>query len=250
MPLGEEANEYRRAGIAFVEIFSTVQVKQEAKKSSSRLLASLLVISSLLLAGCSGGKDKKSAIEAINKSMRKEALSVHVLLGRVSPKCAPVIGAGENQDLSTVIQYQAAQKAGLIAITPDGPGFWKVELVDPKPNLQEALKNAHHYGKDGCDYILFGSSVAEKSVADINLREISSEKAEAEFTWKWVLTPFGTRLVDNLNAQQRAQVNARVESSRLQSDPTFDLADITQSSSPHPGKKTLKKSGDGWVLDE
>jgi hypothetical protein len=216
---------------------------------SGRALVSLL-ISLLLLTGCSGGQDKKAAIEAINKGMRKEALSVHVLLGRVSPKCAPIVHARGNQDLTTVTDYQAAEKGGLISMTPDGPGFWKVELVNPKPGLVEALKNSHRYGKDGCDYVLFNFSVAEKSVADINLHEISSEKAEAEFTWKWVLTPLGVRLVDSLNAQQRAQVNADLETSRLQSDPTFDLSDITQSSSPHPGKKSLKKSADGWVLDE
>ena len=32
MPLGEKANAYRRAGILFAEIFSTVTIKQEAKK--------------------------------------------------------------------------------------------------------------------------------------------------------------------------------------------------------------------------
>jgi hypothetical protein len=210
----------------------------------------LALTASLFLAGCSGGKDKKAAIQAINQAMRKEALSVHVLLGRVSPQCAPIVHAHGNQDLTTVTDYQAAEKGGLISMTPDGPGFWKVELVNPKPGLVEALKNAHRYGKDGCDYASFSFSVAEKSVADINLHEISSEKAEAQFTWKWGLTPFGTRIVDNFNAQQRAQVNANLETSRLQRDPTFDLADITQSSLPHPGKKLLKRSGDGWALDE
>src|SRR6266481_3151769 len=115
MPLGEEANAYQRAGIPFAEIFSTVPIKQEARKSSSRVLASLLVISLLLMTGCSGGKDKKAAIEAINKGMRKDALSVHVLLGRVSPKCAPIVHAGGNQDLTTVTDYQAAEKGGLIS---------------------------------------------------------------------------------------------------------------------------------------
>lgn len=210
----------------------------------------LLGLAAGFLLGCSGSKDKKAAIEAINKGMRKEALSLHVLVGRVSPRCAPIVHASDNQDLPAVTEYQAAEKGGLISITPDGPGFWKVELVDPKPGLVEALKNAHHYGQDGCDYISFGSSVAEKSVADIILHEIGSEKAEAEFTWKWTLTPFGTRLVDNLSAQQRAQVNGKLGTARLQSDPTFDLADITQSSALHPGKKPLKKSGDEWVLDE
>jgi hypothetical protein len=206
----------------------------------------------LLLAGCSGGKDKKAAIEAINKGMRKEALSLHVLLGRVGLGCAPIWASSDNKDLSMVPQFQAAQKGGLISITPDGPGFWKVELVDPKPNVQEALKNAHHYGTDGCDYYWFGTTVAEKSVTDINLHEISPDKAEAEFVWKWGLTPFGTRLVDNLSPQQRTQVNTKLTTvdRRLQPDPMFDLADITQSSSPHPGKKSLKRSGEGWVLDE
>lgn len=212
----------------------------------------ILALAASLLVGCSGAKDKKAAVEAINKAMRKEALSLHVLLGRISPKCAPVVLASDNQDLTTATEYQAAQKGGLISITPDGPGFWKVDLVDPKPSVVDALKNAHHYGADGCDYTWFGSTVAEKSVADINLHEISSEKAEAEFTWKWALTPFGSRMVDNLSPQQRAQVNTKLRpvDPRLHFDPMFDLTDMTQSTAPHPGKKSLKKSGDGWVLDE
>lgn len=222
------------------------------RQSALRICLALFLFVSFLLMGCSGSKDKKAAMDAINKGMQREALSLRVVLGRVSPKCAPIVVASDNQDLTTVTEYQAAQKGGLITIAPDGPGFWKVEVLDPKPNVQEVLKNAHHYGKDGCDYFWFGSTVAEKSVADINLHEISPEKAEAEFTWKWGLTPFGTRIVDNLSPQQRAQVNAKLTilDIRLHSDPMFDLADITQSSSPHPGKKSLKKSGDGWVLDE
>jgi len=215
------------------------------------MVASLgLVLAASLLLSCSGSKDNKAVIETINKDMRKEALSLYLSIGRVSPKCAPMIHANENQDLPTVAEYQAAQKGGMISITPDGTGFWKVEPVNPTPGLVEYLKSAHHSVKDGCDYTLVGFTVAEKSVADVNLREISSEKTEAEFTWKWGLTPFGTRLVDNFNAQQRAQLTVKLETARLQSDPTFNLADITQSSSPHPGKKSLKKSGDGWALDE
>src|ERR1051325_11974976 len=106
----------------------------------------------------------------------------------------------------------------MISITPDGPGFWKVEPVNPTPALVEFLKKAHYSGKDGCDYILLGFTVAEKSVAEINLHEIGSGKTEAEFTWKWGLTPFGTRLVDNFNAQQRAHLNVNLETARLQSD--------------------------------
>jgi hypothetical protein len=30
----------------------------------------------------------------------------------------------------------------LITIAPDGPGFWKVELVNPKPEVVEHLKKA------------------------------------------------------------------------------------------------------------
>jgi hypothetical protein len=96
-------------------------------------------------------------------------------------------------------------------------------------------------------------TVASKDVAEIqNIHEITSQKAEVEYTWKWTLNPSGVRLVDNLTQPELIEVNASLQAVDLhrQPNPTFNLADMVQSATPHPGKAMLKKSGDGWVLDE
>lgn len=224
------------------------------RRNAMKVLVSFLVTFFLLLTGCSSGKRKKAAAEALNQGLRREAVVMVVSLGHVGYKCGNIPAfTDENEDLTTLTRFHSAQRAGLVTITPDGPGFWKVELVDPKPGVLESLKKAKHNVTAGCDSIPFAFIVAWKSVADIvNFHEITSEKAEAEFTWKWVLAPAGIKLVDSLSEQERIQLNANLESPilRYTQDPTFSLVDMTQSSTPRPGKKTLKKSGDGWVLDQ
>lgn len=136
---------------------------------------------------------------------------------------------------------------------PDGPGFWKVELVNPKPEVVENLKKAKHTVRDGCDSVAFFFTVASKAVAEIqNIYEITSQKTEVEYTWKWTLEWSGVKLVDNLTQPDLIEVNANLQEVELhrRPNPTFNLADMVQSVTPRPGKAMLKKSGDGWVLDE
>jgi hypothetical protein len=86
----------------------------------------------------------------------------------------------------------------------------------------------------------------------VNIHEITSEKAEAEYTWKWTLTPVSVKLIDKLSQPELIQVNANLEDLHYhyRPDPTFNLADMVQSGTPRPGKTMLKKSGDGWMLDQ
>jgi hypothetical protein len=215
------------------------------------VLAVLLTVS-LLFTGCSGGKDKDAAAQAINKRLRRDALHLLVYIGRVSAKCTPIVGFEENQDLANVTQDHAAQKAGLISIAPDGPAFWKVDLVNPKPEIVEHLKTVTRHPKDGCDDLLWGFNVASKSAEVVNLRKITDQKMEVDFTWKWKLEPDGVKLVDALSQQERNQTTPYLEvvSRRGKHDPSFNLGNIDQSSTPQPGKMALKKSGEGWVVDE
>jgi hypothetical protein len=105
-----------------------------------RVVASLVIVASLLLTACSSGKSKSAATEAINKGLRRDAIVLFIFVGRVSSRCTPIVGLDENQDLANLTNFHAAQKAGLVTITQDGPGFWKVELVNPRPDLVETLK--------------------------------------------------------------------------------------------------------------
>jgi hypothetical protein len=212
----------------------------------------LLLMSLGLLAGCSHGRSEQAAIEALNQSFKHDPLVLSLDIGRVSGQCAPIPGLVETPELTNVMEYRAAQKAGLINITQDGPGFWKVELVNPSPKLVSILAKARHIMKGGCDYQIIALTVASKSVVDlISLQPITSEKFDAVFTWKWSLQPDGVKLVDNLSEQERVQLAPHVERvNPLLHQSTFNLADMTASTTPHQDKKTLKKSGDGWALDE
>lgn len=220
---------------------------------ATALLISLTITFSILTAGCSHRQNEKAAIEAINNGLKREPIALYVFLGRVGRKCTPIVALDDDKDLTAVTNFHAAQKAGLITITPDGPDFWKVELVDPKPELVEFLKKFHYNVKDGCNDIQFNFGVATKSVSEIvQIREITAEKAEAEFKWNWKLSQAGEKLVNALSQRERVDVNGTLElvRHRLHGDPTFNLADMTFTSAPHPGKVTLKKSGEAWVLDE
>jgi hypothetical protein len=224
------------------------------QKNVKPKVASLLIFTfAVLMAGCSGGKSKDAATKAINQGLKRELVMIPISLGRVGDKCGNEPAFVTTKDLTAQTNYHSLQKAGLITIATDGPEFWRVELVDPKPSVVEALKKAQHRVIDGCDSVGFSFTVAAKAVADImKIHEITSQKAEAEYTWKWVLYPAGVKLVDKLSQPELIEVNANLEDAHrhYRPDPTFNLADMVQSSTPHPGRKMLKKSGDGWVLDE
>jgi phosphoribosylanthranilate isomerase len=117
----------------------------------------------------------------------------------------------------------------------------------------EHLKKAKHTVRDGCDSVGFIFTAASKAVAEIqNIHEITSQKAEVEYTWKWMLDPSGVELVDHLTQPDLIEVNANLQEVELhrRPNPTFNLADMVQSATPRPGKAMLKKSGDGWILDD
>lgn len=215
-------------------------------------MLALIIAFSILLAGCSSKKNQNAAKDAIEKGLWHDSVLLSIYIGRVSQKCANQINLSGGTDLTAFFKFRALQKGGLISITPDGPGFWKVDPVDAKLKLMES-KKAPSYQEDGCAYRVLAFPIASKSVVEIaNMREITDQKTEVEFTWKWALTPYGTKLVDGLTPQELAQISAdfRNYNPRLRPDPTFVVVDMTQSGTPRPGKMTLKKSGDGWVMDQ
>ncbi|HEY2170326.1 MAG TPA: hypothetical protein VGJ30_11920 [Candidatus Angelobacter sp.] len=182
--------------------------------------------------------------------MNKDSIKLVYAIGRVNGKCSSFT---KLEPIPAQIDFLAAQKAGLVTIAPDGPDFWKVELANAKPQVLENLKKAKYNEKDGCRSLSMADTVATKSVVEIkSIHEVTSQKSEVEFTWKWVLAPTGVKLIDNLSQKELAQLNDNLRNPALlmRHDETFNLMDIRQSTTPRPGKKMLKKSGDGWVLDE
>ncbi len=207
----------------------------------------------ILSIGCSNSKNRDAQIKAaLNQQLKQDAVSLRVNIGRVGWKCGVVPGLAEGDDLASEPRYRAAQKAKLISVTPDDPGFWKVELVNPSPQMVQSLKDFHHNVQEGCDSFMLGFVIASKSVADlVNVRKVASGNTEAEFTWKWTLSPhFGASLVDNLSEKERAEIVPYLSQSRPQADFKFNLMDIPGSTVTHTGTKMLKESGNGWVVDE
>jgi len=235
----------REAGIA-----TGTGLKRSTRGNTTRV-PSLFIIGLLVFAvGFSGEKDTKAITDALNLSMNKDSIKLLYSIGRVSGKCDSFTTL---EPIPAQIDFIAAQKAGLVTIAPDGPDFWKVELANAKPQVLENLKKAKYNEKDGCRSLTMGDTVATKTVVEVkSIYEVTSQKSEVEFTWKWVLAPTGVKLIDNLSQKELSQLNNNLRNPALlmKHDETFNLMDIRQSSTPHPGKKMLKKSGDGWVLDE
>jgi len=200
--------------------------------------------------GFSNEKDTKAITDALNLSMNKDSIKLVYAIGRVNGKCSSFT---KLEPIPAQIDFIAAQKAGLVTIVPDGPDFWEVELANAKPQVLENLKKAKYNEKDGCRSLAMLDTVPTKSVVEVkNIYEVTSQKSEVEFTWKWILAPTGVKLIDSLSQKELSQLNNNLRNPALlmQHDETFNLTDIKQSSTPHPGKKTLKKSVDSWVVDQ
>jgi hypothetical protein len=232
------------------EISTRTGLKRSAGRNITRVPSLFVVVLLIFAAGFSNEKDTKAITDALNLSMNKDSIKLVYLIGRVNGKCGSFT---KLEPIPAQIDFIAAQKAGLVTIVPDGPDFWEVELANAKPQVLENLKKAKYNEKDGCRSLSMLDTVATKSIVEVkNIYEVTSQKSEVEFTWKWVLAPTGVKLIDSLSQKELSQLNNNLRNPALlmQHDESFNLTDIKQSSTPHPGKKTLKKSGDSWVVDQ
>jgi hypothetical protein len=185
---------------------------------------------------------------AINKYLQGMSVAFSVELGRVGTGCADT-GAGViNIDPTQEIEFIAAQKAGAVTVTPDGPHYWRVDLKETSAAAAEALKKIPHKVANGCDYQHFGLGVARKALVEVvNIRQLGETTAEVEFTWKWTHSSFFAKLPEQLSPAQQKELEAYFPT-RVppQNNAHFSFADISDNSQPHPGKRTLKKTDDGW----
>jgi hypothetical protein len=131
--------------------------------------------------------------------------------------------------------------------------FGTLSWANAKPQVLENLKKAKYNEKDGCRSLGMLDTVATKSVVEIkNVYEVTSQKSEVEFTWKWVPAPTGIKLIDNLSQKELSELNDHLKNPALlmRHDTTFNLMDMKQSTMPRSEKKMLKKSGESWILAE
>lgn len=219
-------------------------------RNLSRLSGLFIIVLLIFTVGFADGKDTKAITDVLNLSMNKDSIKLVYLIGRVNGKCSSFT---KLEPIPAQIEFMAAQKAGLVTIAPDGPDFWDVELANAKPQVLENLKKAKYNEKDGCRSLAMFDTVATKSVVEIkNVYEVTSQKSEVEFTWKWVLAPTGTKLIDNLSQKELSELNDHLKNPALfmRHDTTFNFMDMRQSTMPRSEKKMLKKSGESWALSE
>jgi hypothetical protein len=156
--------------------------------------------------------------------------------GRVGPDCA-------FDPFKDEIML-AAQKAGMVNIEPDGPGFWHIEHVGVIPLKPDPNKEP----SQGCDKYSSREDLATKTLVNINgVRALSATTAEVEFTWKWGLTPRGKKLLGNLSPTEIQNLEPYfIYPASSYEDLQNGLADLEQNAKVHTAKRTLTKSGQGW----
>jgi hypothetical protein len=194
--------------------------------------------------GCSG-PSRRTASAVIDHELKDAKVSLQVNLGRIGRECA--------LDPTSDVRYFAAQKAGVITITPDGADFWEIEPVGLKPASHDNSA-ASQSPASGCDYAPVVLPLAQKTLVDVaGIHPLEDGTAEASFTWKWALTPRGEKIINQLSPSQLEDLDARLYSPYSEQPALrFRVTDVSESTKPHEGKKSLKKSADGWrvVFDE
>jgi hypothetical protein len=244
-------NDCAGAGSAETRFSSGLKILHHGARAIAMVLVPLLLLVPL---ASSSDTNREAVTAVLNQGLDKELVFFQLTIGRVGDNCGNREPYGHKiQPLPTMVRFHAAQKAGLVKIAPDGPGFWKVEVVDPRPGVLENLQKRKHETDNGCDSVPVIMSVATRTVVEIiKIQEITSEKSEVAFTWKWKLTAFGEKLVNSLTEQERRELNAYIHPLHdpVNPDPTFDFTDLTTSLAPKSGKKALKKAGGSWILDE
>lgn len=217
-----------------------------------RTFVRLALILTLAVSAWGENLSSATAAEIIDKSLKGTMVGVTLELGRVGTRCASEAADVYNYNPSKKIEFIAAEKAGVIKITPDGAEFWKVEPVDPKPPFVEAMKKVPHKVANGCDYQRFSFLVARKSIVDVaRVNPLTEDTAEVEFSWRWVPTVPFAKLAEQLSPDQQKELEAYF--SRIvppQNDPHFSVSDIRSNAQPGYGKRTLKKSDNGWRLTD
>jgi hypothetical protein len=218
-------------------------------------LAAVLAVVCFFVAGCSRGS-KKAVAEALDKSFRqgRANVSIFVYCGRTGDKCEDAAKKVFNTNPTTDASYIAAEKAGLISVTADGPDYWKIDVLDMKPAFRERLKTIPHPTANGCDYQSIEIPLAKKSVIEVTrINAITDETVEVEYKWKWAITPEGEKAINRLSSSQL--MDLRWENVRymrfhdaFQPSDRFTFSDLADSTAPRDGKAMLKKAKDGWEV--
>jgi hypothetical protein len=202
-----------------------------------------------VLTGCSNTISKKMAVEQIRKVYEDGDATILPNIGRVGEHCLYVPDRGEPWDddrtPSKDAKVLAIQAVGYVTVTPDGPGFWKVDLTEKGKSLihQRLVPDPP---RKGCDYQVVSFLLGARD--DIKVTNITGDenKATVEFTWRWKTTELGKAF------RKDGKVYAALTPDQLRS-----FRHITLLSPPFPmpapedndliaGTATFAKDANGW----
>jgi len=215
-----------------------------------RKVALLMMLA--ILAGCSRNTlDKKTAAELIQKVYDKDYAAIMTDVGRLGSSCEMISDDGRSswtEDLTpsknaTVV---ALQSLGYVTVTPDGPGFWRVELTEKGKALSHgdllptATRNACK--AQNVEFLLGTREV-------IKATDIAGDEktATVEYSWKWKTTELGQALRKDgkayavLTSDQRKSLDSR----NTLLSPRFPIP-APEEGDVMTGTATFAKYADGW----
>jgi hypothetical protein len=167
-----------------------------------RILCAVLML--CLLSGCSSdGLSEGTARKQIESRFANEFAYDFVRLGRVGSHCQMEIdGRKQEEDLSPDKDagVLVAQMAGYLEVTPDGPGYWQVNLTAKgrnAPNDEAHKYRDYHNNLNGCDYGTYTFAMAHPELVRVKAISRVDDAWVVEFTWKWVTTELGRALQSN-----------------------------------------------------
>lgn len=214
-------------------------------------LGTFLLVVACFVPARANDLSKEAAGLTINKSLQSTMVEITLPVGRVGKKCA------DNHEVSSFdptedIVFVAAREAGILTVAPElgADGFWRVGISEGYPALVEALKKIPHKVANGCDYQNLRLYIARKELVDVvNVKSTTDGLAEVEYTWRWAPSKPFASLAEQLSPEQQKDLEAYLSSLYAPlSDPRFRVADLGHDAKSKTGKRTLKKSDDGWHL--
>jgi hypothetical protein len=176
----------------------------------------LLVILGLLLGCTKGTLDRETAAEKINTHFSVAQRYLIFYVGRIGSHCSYMEVGGRKDEIdmnpAESIATVVAMKAGYVTVTPDGNGYWKVDLTDKGRAFMTAQhqKLYSHQVQMGCDFEQARFAIAKASVVRVTGVTTGEDSRLVGYQWKWAPTELGIALRENGDLYSKLAPDERV----------------------------------------
>jgi hypothetical protein len=209
------------------------------------------------LASCSSSKtlNNETAAKRVKDYLGWHLSAIHVDIGRVGKDCVSNYDDATSVDLTpqSSVETLVAEAAGYVAVTQDGPGFWKVALteagkanVDGTPSPQPPKK--------GCDYQTAAFVIANRELISVEGITSAETNPEVSYLWRWHFTNLGRELRADGKAYGALTPSQRLD---LATHQTFGVDKLPKLSIPVPpdnyssvATMRFTKLTDGWRIEQ